>query len=72
MNQILLIFLISSASIIALAIIKRISKSACVRCSICYGLVNVERNIELENQEKQYEIRNNYNSQKTELPINIL
>jgi hypothetical protein len=72
MNNILLIFIISTGSIILLESLRRISKSACSRISCCFNAVVIERNIELENSQKRFEIKNNYESNKTELPINIL
>jgi hypothetical protein len=72
MNQILLVFLVSTSSIIILEIIRRISKSACSRVRLCGGVIEIERDIHAETSQKRFEIKNNYESAKTELPINIV
>jgi hypothetical protein len=36
-------------------------KSKCVKCSLCYGLISIERNVEVEAQEEQFEIEHGIN-----------
>jgi hypothetical protein len=36
-------------------------KSKCVRCSLCWGLIHVERDADAENDEEKMEIENGVN-----------
>ena len=36
-------------------------KSKCNRCSVCFGLVEIQRNVELEVEEEKYELEKGLN-----------
>ena len=36
-------------------------KSKCSRCRLCYGLIEVDRNVQLETEEEKYEIEHGIN-----------
>ena len=33
-------------------------KSKCTKCSICFGLIHIERNVDAENEEEKMELEN--------------
>ena len=36
-------------------------KSKCSKCSLCFGLINIERNVEAELEEEKFEIEHGIN-----------
>ena len=36
-------------------------KSKCSKCSLCFGLINIERDVKLETDEQQFEIEHGVN-----------
>jgi len=36
-------------------------KSKCSKCSLCFGLINIERNVEAEIEEEKFEIEHGIN-----------
>ena len=45
-------------------------KSKCSKCSLCFGLINIERNVEAEIEEEKFEIEhglNPFSNQETKI-----